>query len=71
MTDSVSLRFAPVLARMVEILGNDPTVRFGDALDRAAWECGFSAIPPHVEFALLRAAMKIAVHERIEGCPDA
>lgn len=71
MTDSISRKFAPVLERMVEIIGSEPHVKFGDALERAAWACGFSAIPADVEWALLRAAMKIAVHERIEGCPDA
>ena len=68
----IGYKYAPVLARMVELLGQDDLsqVKFGEALDQAAREYHLE-VPADVQMALLRAAFKILATGRLEGCPDA
>ena len=63
--------YAPVLERMVEILGaNDTGVSFGQAMDRASKEKGIP-VPKHMVEPLLVAAFKVIGSGRIQGSPDA
>lgn len=63
-------RCAPVLDRMVDIIGADSETTFGAALERASQELGIT-VPEHMHGPLLTLAMRIVVNKRIPGAPDA
>lgn len=67
-------RFAPVLARMVELIADAQTrgerLSFGAALRRAAADMGIP-VPADEEAHLLTAAFQVVATGRIPGCPDA
>ena len=66
-------RCAPVLQRMVEIMGakgNERGVSFGAALERAQRETGIT-VPPEMEQHLLTTTFQIISSGRIPGAPDA
>lgn len=68
-----ALKYAPVLQRMVDILGalhTDEKMKFGDALKQATAELGVE-LPLHMEVAILTAALKVVAGGRIPGAPDA
>lgn len=69
---AMSRKFAPVLERMVEIMGSSEHVRFGEALDRASTELGLVVEKGSVEEeALLKGAFRVIATGRIPGAPDA
>lgn len=66
-------KYAPVLQRMVEILGaldGDEKMRFGVAFEQAKAELHIE-VPPHMEVAILTAAFKVIGGGCIPGAPDA
>lgn len=64
-------RYAPVLERMVVLLGaKDSKITFGEAMKRAARELRIS-IPDHMEEPLLISALRVIAGGRIPGAPDA
>lgn len=67
-----SEKYAPVLGRMVELLGAAGSQRlsFGQALRRASEELRLP-VPPHMEAHLLTAAFKVISSGRIPGLPEA
>lgn len=63
--------YAPVLQRMIEILGaNDTGVTFGEAMDRASKEKNIS-VPDHMIEPIMVAAFSVIASGRIPGAPDA
>ena len=63
--------YAPVLERMIEILGaNDHGVTFGAAMDRASREKGLP-VPPHMVEPIMVAAFSVIANGRIPGLPEA
>jgi hypothetical protein len=64
--------FAPVLQRMVEILGAESSERvtFGDAMTQASRELNIP-VPDHMVAPLLTSAFKVIGSGRIPGAPDA
>jgi hypothetical protein len=63
-------KYAPVLDRMIEILGSSNDITFGIALNRAASELGIE-VPEHMHGPLLTSAFKVIAGGRIPGAPDA
>ena len=65
-------KYAPVLARMVELLGaaGSQQLSFGQALVRASDELRLH-VPPHMQGPLLTAAFKVLATGKIPGCPEA
>lgn len=64
-------KYAPVLQRMVELLGEkDSKMTFGDAMKRAARELHLP-VPPHMEEPLFISALQVIAGGRIPGAPDA
>jgi len=66
------MTYAPVLQRMVEILGssNERGTTFGAALEQASKEKGIP-VPKHMYGPLLVSAFKVIATGKIPGCPDA
>lgn len=62
--------YAPVLARMIELLGSNPKLSFGVALEQAARERHIS-IPEHMQEPLLISAFKVMASGKIPGLPEA
>jgi len=52
-------KYAPVLARMVEHVTSDDSIKFGAALDLAKKDLGMLDIPDEIQDALLIAAARI------------
>lgn len=64
-------KYAPVLERMVALLGaKDSGITFGQAMAQASSELGIQ-IPEHMVEPLLTAAFKVIAGGRIPGVPDA
>lgn len=63
-------KYAPVLERMVELLGSNENMTFGDALDQAASELGIT-VPGEVLGVLLTSVFSVITCGRIHGAPDA
>jgi hypothetical protein len=66
-------KYAPVLARMVELLGaaGSQQLSFGQALVRASDEELRLCVPPHMQGPLLTAAFKVLASGKIPGLPEA
>lgn len=67
-----AVKYAPVLERMVEILGSweGERVSFGQAMDQASRELGI-VVPLYMEAFLLTSAFQIISGGRLPGAPDA
>lgn len=67
-----AVKYAPVLERMVEIMGDPKSERvtFGDAMKRAAEELGIE-VPEHMHEPLLVMAFRVISSGRIPGAADA
>lgn len=68
-----ALKYAPVLQRMVEILGNlqtDEKMKFGEAFEQAKAELQIE-VPLHMEVVILTSAFDVIANGRIRGLPDA
>ncbi len=63
-------KYAPVLDRMVTILGSESGVTFGVAMARASSELGLK-VPEHMVMPLMVSAFKVISTGRIPGAPDA
>jgi hypothetical protein len=65
-------KYAPVLARMVELLGasGSQQLSFGQALVRASEELRL-CVPPHMQGPILTAAFKVIASGKIPGLPEA
>jgi len=65
-------KYAPVLEKMVEILGakNNEKLTFGIALERASIQLDIP-VPDHMYGPLLASAFRIIGIGRIPGAPDA
>jgi hypothetical protein len=66
------MKYAPVLGRMVELLGaeGNDDLTFGEALERASKELRI-VVPKRMEEPLLVSALKVIGGRRIPGLPDA
>jgi|HubBroStandDraft_5_1064220.scaffolds.fasta_scaffold116736_2 hypothetical protein len=62
--------YAPVLERMVELLGSSDTMTFDSAMSQASTELAVE-IPEHMRGPLLISAFKVVAGGRIPGAPDA
>lgn len=70
MNDMQARAYAPVLAKMVELLGSTPSLRFARALDIACAELAIDP-PEDIRAELLVRAFQVIGSGRIPGCPDA
>jgi hypothetical protein len=52
--------YAPVLERVVDLVTQDPTLKYGDALDQAMQALGV-CVPQAVQDAILTAAFRISL----------
>lgn len=73
-TPQEALAYAPVLQRMVEMMGSkeaeEEGLTFSVAMARAAASLGI-AVPDHMEGPLLLAAFRIITGGKFQGAPDA
>jgi|GEM_PF-2099889 hypothetical protein len=69
---SDAMKYAPVLRRMVELLGaeGNERLRFDEAMKRASTELKLE-VPEHMVEPLLIVAFKVIGGGRIPGAPDA
>jgi hypothetical protein len=67
---SESDKYAPILERMVTLLGADEKLKFGEALKRASSELSID-VPEHMEGPLLISAFRVIGSGKIPGAPDA
>lgn len=67
-----AVKYAPVLERMVEILGKGDRegISFGEAMLLASLELGIE-VPEHMESSLLTSAFQVISGGRIPGAADA
>lgn len=70
MNDIQARMYAPVLAKMVELLGTHPKLRFSRVLDVACAELQMDP-PEQIRAELLVRAFTVVSTGRIPGCPDA
>jgi hypothetical protein len=70
MTPTEARAYALLLAKMVELVGTHPKLRFGRALDVACGELAMDP-PEHIRRELLTRAFQVMSTGRIPGCPDA
>ena len=62
-------QYAPVLARMIDILAED-NITFGAAMEQASRETGIE-VPEHMQAPMLRVAFKMFSGGGFPGAPEA